>query len=279
MRERSIRVDFRNLGCQTLLGILTMLQAFIDETGNDPTAFAFNFAGWIGTVQEWKRFSTEWAEELQRPPAIKYFKHSEAKHLSGEFAGLSREEGDRKILGLATVIAERDVYGVIAGMKHSVLQNILRDAVPPPGTVRSMLHANRPYDFCFHAIVTAILQIQLEAAIPEPVDFVFDEGDSAFEDCVTMYRQLREMLPTEMRDISGTVTTSSDKIEMPLQAADLLAGQATVQLRGFPIEEPHKLLAGRKKIYFTVLTGNDPLLLGYSEIVTRMNIGFCTRIW
>jgi hypothetical protein len=241
-----------------------MLQAFIDETGNDPSSFAFNFAGWVGTVQEWKIFSTEWSEELQRPPAITYFRHSEAKHRSGQFAGCCREEADGKILALARVIARRELYGVIAGMKHAILQNVLNKAVPPLQTVRSMLHASRAYDFCFHAIVTEVLLTQTESGNAEPVNFIFDEGDSAFEDCAAMYRQLRETLPTKMREISGTVTTSSDKNEMPLQAADLLAGQATVQLRGFPVEEPHKLLATAKKIYFTVLPENDPIVLEYS---------------
>lgn len=81
-----------------------------------------------------------------------------------------------------------------------------------------------------------------------------------------------------MRKISGIVATSSDKDQIPLQAADLLAGQATMQLRGHPIEEPYKCLAATRQIHFTPLTENDPIVLGYANIVSRMNVGWSTKL-
>ena len=256
-----------------------MLRCFIDDTGNDPKVFAFNFAGWVANVEEWERFSDAWRSELNRKPSIKYFKHNEAKGQTGEFTGWQPADCDRKMLSLAQVIAKHEVYGVVTGIRHAVVAALLKHSVASPKELRSVLHFSRPYDWCFHSITTMVLQYQVNLATGEPVDFIFDEGDSAFEDCSRLYRQLKTILPPAMKAIAGCVSEGNDKTLMPLQAADLLAGQSTVKLRGNQVmEEPHRLLARTKKILFYPIRWNDPFLIGFVHTIQRLNIIWSSKI-
>jgi hypothetical protein len=252
-----------------------MLTAYIDETGTDPNQFAFNFAGWVSKQDEWDKFSDEWLEALQKKPSILYFKHYEAKSQSGQFKGWPSSACDRKILALAKVIARHDSYGVITGVRNEVVARLLKAAIPSVKTVRSILGMSRPYDLCFQSIIATILQYQVNAGDSRRINFVFDEGDSAFESCSKLYRELRDKwpFPPALKAIAGTVTRGNDKQLMPLQAADLLAGQSTVKLRGKnAMERPYKLLARQKKILFSPIKWGDPVLANLAEIVQVLNL-------
>src|ERR1035437_1182133 len=107
-------------------------------------------AGWTATVDEWERFSEAWEDCRSRHPSIKYFKHYEAKHPSGEFHKLTIADGNAKILALAKVISHYDVRGYIATVKHSILSS-------RPEQLRKLM-GTRIYDWAFIAMVSTILE-------------------------------------------------------------------------------------------------------------------------
>jgi len=260
--------------------VLVMLRAFIDETGNDPKEPVFNFAGWVSKVTEWDHFSDAWHEELHRTPPIEYFKHHEAKSQTGQFEGWSRADCDEKILSLAKVIVKHDVYGAATGVRNQVIAGLLKKAIPSVKTVRSVLHASRPYDWCFHSIISIILQHQVNQGEKDKVDFIFDEGDRAFEDCARLYREYREKwpFPPAMGAIAGMVSTGNNKLIMPLQAADLLVGGSTAKLRGQNTDIGYRLLATEKKILFCPIRWADPEVAGYADIIQLLNIVWSTKL-
>jgi len=257
-----------------------MLRAFIDETGNNPKEPVFCFAGWVSTVSEWDRFSDSWHNELDRKPSIDYFKHHEAKSQTGQFEGWSRSDCENKLLALAKVIVERDVYGVATGVKNEVVAGLLKKAVPSLKTVRNILHASRPFDWCFHSVISMILQLQVNQGVKDKVDFIFDEGESAFEDCAKIYREFLEKwpFPPAMKAIAGMVSTGNDKLIMPLQAADLLAGSSTAILRGQNTDRGYRLLAKKKKIEFCPIRWADPEITGYADLIQLLNLVWSTKL-
>lgn len=260
-----------------------MFRAFIDDTGNDPQEFAFNFGAWVARVDDWERFSEEWMSTLQVDPPIKYFRHHEAKSQSGQFENWSQNACDQKILSLAKVIGRRsvdEVYGIITGIRNEIITSIISKAVEHPKVVRSVIHASRPYDWCFHSIVSLVVQRQLELSCTAKVDFIFDKGDPAFHDCSKIFREIKNdpKFPEEKRAILGTFVEGDDKEIMPLQAADLLAGQSTAKLRGMPIEEPFRVLARNKRLVFCPIRADDPVIKGLELIVQQFNIIWSTKI-
>jgi hypothetical protein len=249
-----------------------MLRSFIDETGNDPNEPAFCFTGWIARVDEWERFSDAWAQELIRKPAIEYFKHHEAKSRTEQFEGWSIVACDRKILSLASVITRSDIkYGFSTGIRNDVVRNFIKSAISSTRTVRNILHCSRAYEWAFHAVTSMVLEIQVGLGETETVDFIFDEGDAAFDDCQRIYREIKEMLPPAQRDIAGTVSTGNDKALMPLQAADLLAGVSTVNLRDQRAGKAYRLLHKNKPLLFMPINKEQTPFPHIEEHISRLN--------
>jgi hypothetical protein len=91
--------------------------AFIDESGNDTRDPLLVVAAWIGTAEEWERFSDDWLSALnaKAPKRLQayegqiYFKHSEARAREKCFAGFSDKEAELKTVNLARVITRHDV--------------------------------------------------------------------------------------------------------------------------------------------------------------------------
>jgi hypothetical protein len=227
-----------------------------------------------------KRFSDSWQAELTKRPAIAYFKHHEAKGHTGQFEGWASRDCDEKILSLARIIADSDViYGFITGVQQAAVDDVLNKFAVSAKTFRSVFHVSRPYDWCFHSALKLVFQYQDILQDTDPVDFVFDEGDSAFEDRAKIYTELRDdwPYPPKIKAIAGTVTTGDDKLLPPLQAADLLAGQVTMKLRGQDIEEPYTLLCGAKKIVSMPLRRGDPFLANLTGLASSFNLIWATK--
>ncbi len=250
-----------------------MFRSFVDETGNDPSEPAFCFTGWVARLDEWERFSDAWERQLRRKPAIDYFKHHEAKSRTKQFEGWSVAECDRKILSLARIITKFDIkYGVSTGIRNDVVRNLMKSAIPDIRTVRTILHVSRAYDWAFHSIVSMVLQLQVEFGETETVDFVFHEGDAAFDDCQRTYDVIKKMLPPAVSKIAGSVCTGNDKALMPLQAADLLAGASTANLRGQMTGNAYRVLHRKKQIFFSPITKRQTPFPSVDEIISVLNV-------
>jgi hypothetical protein len=144
------------------------------------------------------------------------------------------------------------------------------------GIIQPWSFVNNKYERVGHPpIIAMVLQYQVNLGETEKVDFIFDEGDSAFDESAAMFREFRDKrpFPPALKAIAGTVTTGNDKVLMPLQAADLLAGQSTVKpKRKQEMEEPYKLLQKEKKIFFSPIRwGEDPALTDFPEIIQLLN--------
>ena len=257
-----------------------MLCAYIDETGNDPNEPVFCFCGWVANSDEWERFSDAWAKQLQCEPAIEYFKHHEAKARIKQFQDWSAADCEKKIFSLAEVITRFDIsYGVCTSIRNDVVRRFMRQAIPSPKTVRSILHFSRPYDWCFHSVIQMVLQLQADCGKADQVEFVFDEGDSAFEDCLKLYNEVKERLSIERRNVAGSVRTGNDKELMPLQAADLLAGVSTVRLRGQArTGAAYRLLARSKRIFFSPVNRYETPFPKVEEAVSALNVLWSTKM-
>jgi hypothetical protein len=259
--------------------VSAMIRAFVDDSGSDPRDRIFLFGCWVSKEEEWNRFSDGWQQALAAKPAIEYFRHHDAKSLSGPFKGWLRSKAEAKMCVLAEVIRSHENYGVISGIRNEVVSALLKRSVLSPKQVRSVLHVSRPYDWCFSGIVATVLQFQVNVKDEDKVDFIFDEGDTAFDDCSRLYRRMREELPAAMKAIAGIVTTGDDKVAFPLQAADLLAGQATTNIRLGHAEEPFKIMnRGGNRILFCPIRWGDPIVTGFADLLSYLNVLWSTMM-
>ena len=77
-----------------------------------------------------------------------------------------------------------------------------------------------------------MLQQQVSRGTAEQVDFVFDSRTDALKKCISQFRKAKPKIRTQaIRDIAGNAAPADDKTVLPLQAADLLAGQFLATIR------------------------------------------------
>jgi hypothetical protein len=58
-----------------------VLQAYIDDSGNDPSQYAFILAGFVAPAETWAAFCDEWQTLLDRPPGAAYLNTAHAYSL------------------------------------------------------------------------------------------------------------------------------------------------------------------------------------------------------
>jgi hypothetical protein len=222
-------------------------RAFADESSEN----VFMLAAWVSSVDSWESLADAWEEELAKSPKIRYFKHHEAKGLSGEFDGWSKQDADSKILSLAGVIcAHPPIYGMTSGLIIEKLREDINRLTLPKKKLRSVNIPTDPLQYCSLYMIARILQVQEERNLRERIDFVFDDH-SLFEWIQSDYRRFREkvIVGQPAAEIAGTLTSGDDKDIPALQAADLLAGQMISSLRYGRHESALNLLRSQIDIY------------------------------
>jgi hypothetical protein len=251
-----------------------MLRAFFDECSDDTKVFLM--AGWLSSFKEWEKFSEAWASELDNKPTIRYFNHNEALGLKKEFLHLSEKERDEKLVSLAGVIARHEVTGFVGGVSLPRFRSFFKDSIVPPKTLRSIVTFTEPYHFCCNCVIAQILghQVEVERNSEDQVDFVFDEGVHFLDDCISNYAVLKTVLPQKAQAIAGTVLAGNDKKIVALQAADMLAGQALLNIRTKVKPTPLDVMRARKIFLFHCLPGN---LESIPRAVRLVNLVWSTK--
>jgi hypothetical protein len=247
-----------------------MLRAYFDE-GND--AKVFLMGGWLSDVAEWEQFSEEWATELKAAPSIEYFKNNEAMGLKGQFAEWTEECRYQKLLAFARIIAKHELVGFVGGVGLAKFTTLFGGSILPKKTLRSILRYTEPYHFACQCVISMTLGYQvLEAKnLSERVDFIFDEGVRFLDDCAANYPKLKSVFPPEAAAIAGTVGSENDRCTPALQAADLLVGQALLNLRSERDNSCIEILTARKINQFDCL---KPNLASIPKAVHRVNVAW-----
>jgi hypothetical protein len=227
--------------------------AFFDECTDD--AKVFLMAGWLGRSEEWEKFSESWNNKLGDKPSIRYFKHNEAQGLKGEFLHWSEKDRDAKLMSLAEAIAKHELTGFIGGVSLPRFKSFFDGSVLPQRTLRSILKFTEPYHFCCQCVIAQTLghQAEEEKNLEDQVDFIFDEGVPFLDDYISNYEGLKNVLPQKVHRIAGTVMSGNDKKVAALQAADMLAGQALLNLRTKVKPEPLDVMRAKRIFTFHCL--------------------------
>jgi hypothetical protein len=217
-----------------------MLQGFFDESAYGDV---FLVGGWVSDSETWERFTADWQSALDADPKIRYFKHHEAKGEppSGEFEGLTRDQAEAKISRLVDVICHHKMYGVYSDLDIKTHNEAFADSVIPLKQLRTFFKPIHYYHSCLYSANAMVLQIEVDKGnTSDPVDFIFDQQEGLFDECRKLYEEFKGKFPPDKRAIAGRLTEARDTDIAALQAADLLVGQITANLRlGYP--EPHAI--------------------------------------
>lgn len=228
MTQRSVDL-IRSLVCgfpSRLRGSRTLmiLQACIDDSATNArkSGKIYLLAGLIASVDEWSALSDEWDAALLEPPALSYFKLSQALSMKDEFdrsRGWTEELRNGRVARLAkitrthvkagyTVIVQKDAYDEFVGA-YSHKYPDLKD----------------PYHFCFFQIIDAVTKSRSWLGYSSGLDYVFDEHGLVGSRALDYWKALKLKMPWESPDDLGSSPAFRDEKKFaPLQAADLWAG-------------------------------------------------------
>jgi hypothetical protein len=199
------------------------MKAFFDESGLDPSKDkALILGGFLAPVGEWERVSDLWDECLHESPSVEFFS--------------SRKCSEEKTNRLAQVIAHSDLQGFCASVPHVYFAN--RD----PRASRKVT-GTRIYDWGFLTATSGILQYMKRVHPSEKVDFVFDRRNE-LNACIGTYNEMKSCGWPDLMKWAGECIPGDDKELMPLQMADLLAGEFLALANGNGPSEAWKIIAG-----------------------------------
>ena len=205
-----------------------MLRAFIDDSGSGGDSTWYVLAGYLGTLEGWEAFDSQWTEVLRAHPSVEYFKGSEAQRLRGPWAGVTREQRDSKIDALIEVIGRCARRSICTRLRQRDYDQVVKGNVPPKW--------DSPYYLLFTILVGAAINIEAIDGEGDDVDFVFDSDQKHQRQFDLMLPPIARMESAYSRFINAV--RRDDKESLPLQAADLLAWQT----RRFcePSDEPRR---------------------------------------
>jgi hypothetical protein len=206
-----------------------VLQAYIDDSGNEPNEPIYVLAGFIAPSEAWAKFSAEWQAALNEPPGLAYFKMKEAERLQDEFdrrKGWDERRRDDRLVTFCRIIQRHAIQRVHASIKHADFAKYIR-TLPTP--IRRSI-SNHPYYLLFHNLMLTVAAVRMSFGQQGKVDFIFDEQGSLGEDAVHYWNHfiLSAMrgTRTDFTPYLGKRPKFEDEKEfLTLQAADLYAWQ------------------------------------------------------
>jgi hypothetical protein len=202
--------------------------------------------GFISSIEKWERFSDAWAAELAAPPAIRLYKNSQAMSRTDEFAGWSYTDVQNKVSRLVAIIVSHVMYRIHVSINHTEFEKFMK--------FNEFEILTDPYYTLFLSIIGMVIIALDKQDERHPVSFIFDEQGSIGFKALEMARIINQNVrlhftESEAQLLVGLPTFADDKQMMPLQAADLYAGNVRrVYLDNktlyMPLRQPMRELKG-----------------------------------
>lgn len=203
------------------------LQAFIDDSGSEPSHPIFYLAGFMAPHERWADFSNDWQKELDRQPTLEYFKMSEAARLREQFdkrRGWDEPLRDARVLAFANIVKKYAEARISSSIRHG---DFSKHVKAQPALQRTFF-SDHPYSMMFLQTVLATATFSPSIGINDPCDFIFDEQDGFAQEAIALWPSFKAMVErSEHSDVArrfgSQPITRDDKKFLPLQAGDLYA--------------------------------------------------------
>lgn len=187
-----------------------MLQAFFDGSTDQDNALIF--AGYLGTVDTWLKFSDDWGELLTLQPKMSPFKMNEA-------ASTGRME---RAMFHYHAIERAKIFGLGCAIPIEPLIRVAKELNLDPAW-------HNPYYLAWRSIVTLTLEASDRLGSHEPIEFVFDDQSDKIQVIQAWDYFYNSAGSRARKRLIGSPSFKIDDHVMPLQAADFLAWWARKQ--------------------------------------------------
>jgi hypothetical protein len=203
---------------QDRLFMVAVYQAFVDDSDAGASG-PFVLAGFVSSIETWAQFADDWRAKLfnAKPRPLAYFKAKEAAARRGQFDGWTIAERDSLVHDqLLPLIDRAALFGIGCLIDNDAYHRVFHKRL-----ARSM---DYPYTLAFYGVMQSLFTVQRQQGFLHPVDFIFDEQGKQIGRALEAWKHFVEAASPEDKARMGRRPISGDdKVDIPLQAADLLA--------------------------------------------------------
>jgi hypothetical protein len=206
-------------------GYLCMVfNCFLDDSKDQRQEKLIISAGFCGLKDEWGPLRTEWIKKLAED-GLEYFKTSEYKMLSGQFAKFKtsayppptgRDNARRIRTGLQEVMAR---HPLIRGIGITIPVSDYNEVCALP-EAQGVIYGN-PYHRALESVMFETTKMINRHPGKHMVAFVHDSGPD-FDELRAVYENFKINNPKTAKFLGGFIPLD-DKQHPPLQAADMIA--------------------------------------------------------
>ncbi|ULO23883.1 DUF3800 domain-containing protein [Methylocystis sp. SB2] len=200
-----------------------MLQAYIDDSGNDAVSPVFVLAGYLASIDEWANFTSEWKSvlDLDEPHPLRKFRMSDAFQLNNRnsvFFGFSEQDRDKRLQKLCVVPGKHVRHGIVSVIPRDLYKKYLSNKF-------DLEVINRPYFLSFFCVMIGITSLCNRLYKGCKVDFIFDSQDNEKKPILeSQFKKFLSVAPDHVKNtVRGFPRFEKDDDFLPLQAADMLA--------------------------------------------------------
>ena len=172
-------------------------------------------AGYVGTIENWEKFTVDWVNVLSSDRPIKYFRMFEAQALKGEFLDWQREEVNDKIRQLSAVIRRYPFmsYGFIIDI------GLFNKHVKP----YAPYGLGNPYLSAAFSVVSGLARHFSNQQV-RSIHYIFDNQQVIENEIELLFFPMLKNLPKSAQKLILEVPKFADDMTcIPLQAADMVA--------------------------------------------------------
>lgn len=192
-----------------VFGIAMVIQVFMDESGIHDDAPAVTSSAVWTRPSVWQNWTKEWKRKLA---PIEAFHAVDCHNRKNEFAGWSRNDRDKKVIGLLPIIPKFKIHGRFTGVDLKAY-NLAMESEP---AIYKKTFGN-PY---YAAVMWAMKHVAQYANTHngKRVDIIHEVNDFQ-TDVLDAFDYVSRKFPS----LNMTLNFGSKKDFVPLQAADILA--------------------------------------------------------
>ncbi len=197
--------------------LMAILSSYWDESGKFKDHRTISFCGLCVTSAKLEKFQEEWRELLQRN-GLSYLKVSDAFNAKYRLSPIIPAQTFRERIDalrpFVSCLTQWFELGVAVGIGVEAFKRTAEHLK------RQISGGDNPFYMAFR---TALILFADHRQADDSLAIVFDDDEETAKHCLDYYRKMKIEDPG-YRSAFSSITFADDKVYLPLQAADLLAG-------------------------------------------------------
>lgn len=190
---------------------MVMFTAYFDDSGTHEGSKVTVVAGYISTVEQWKKLESEWRDVLN-DAGIEFFRMSKYESKHGPYEGWDEFKRKRVLERLILIARVRTRIPVAAAITVSDYHEVL-------GAAKRL----SPYTFCALQCIAHVREWAGRYKHEEPIAYVFESGTTDATELHTMRLEIAREETLRNRYQLDSLTFQDKRANKALQAADMLA--------------------------------------------------------